>query len=99
MGGDNLGINPAGLPDIVGSLTTNGDGGISGWAGNASRYPIIQSGALFATMGGNIHNGSVGYSGNAVNGIKFAANKSNSIYGASNTVQPPSISLIPQIKY
>ena len=99
MGGDNLGINPAGLPDIVGSLTTNGDGAISGWAGNAMRYPIIQSGALFTTAGGNGHNGSVSYSKNQVNGIYFSANKSNSIYGASNTVQPPSISLIPQIKY
>lgn len=38
--------------------------------------------------------------GNAnITPVKFIASKSNVIYGASNTVQPPSISLIPQIKY
>lgn len=29
----------------------------------------------------------------------FNANRSNAIYGASATVQPPAISLIPQIRY
>ena len=29
----------------------------------------------------------------------FSANRSNAIYGASATVQPPAISLIPQIKF
>lgn len=29
----------------------------------------------------------------------FDASRLNSIYGAANTVQPPAISLIPQIKY
>lgn len=29
----------------------------------------------------------------------FKASKSNNIYGASNTVQPPALTLIPQIKY
>lgn len=29
----------------------------------------------------------------------FSANRSNTIYGASNTVQPPAIVLIPQIKF
>ena len=32
-------------------------------------------------------------------GIDFNANRSNAIYGASGTVQPPAIKLIPQIKY
>ena len=31
--------------------------------------------------------------------LKFDASKSNSIYGSSNTVQPPSICLIPQLRY
>ena len=31
--------------------------------------------------------------------INFKASDSNSIYGASNTVQPPTLSLLPQIKY
>ena len=31
--------------------------------------------------------------------IKFNANQSNKIFGSSSTVQPPSILLVPQIKY
>lgn len=31
--------------------------------------------------------------------IMFDAQRSNSIYGNSDTVQPPAISLIPQIKF
>ena len=31
--------------------------------------------------------------------IKFDASRSNPIYGKATTVQPPSISLIPQIKF
>ena len=31
--------------------------------------------------------------------IKFNASESNAIYGSSETVQPPAICLIPQIKY
>lgn len=31
--------------------------------------------------------------------IGLQANRSNSIYGSSNTVQPPALQLIPQIKY
>ena len=31
--------------------------------------------------------------------INFNANYANSIYGSSETVQPPALSLIPQIKY
>ena len=32
-------------------------------------------------------------------GFQFKASNSNAIYGNSNTVQPPAISLIAQIKY
>ena len=31
--------------------------------------------------------------------LKFDASRSNPIYGKATTVQPPSISLIPQIKF
>ena len=33
------------------------------------------------------------------NAIFFCASRSNSIYGNSSTVQPPAISLIPQIRF
>lgn len=35
----------------------------------------------------------------AIHYIDFNASKSNSIYGRSNTVQPPSLILLPIIKY
>lgn len=31
--------------------------------------------------------------------VTFNATNSNNLYGASNTVQPPALSLVPQIKY
>lgn len=31
--------------------------------------------------------------------IDFDASRSSSVYGASNTVQPPALQLIPQIRY
>lgn len=44
-----------------------------------------------------------GISGNNAGGrndrLILDASKSNNIYGSSNTVQPPAISLIPQIHY
>lgn len=33
------------------------------------------------------------------NNIVFDANLSNTVYGTSDTVQPPALVLIPQIKY
>ena len=33
------------------------------------------------------------------NMLSFALSNANAIYGASSTVQPPALSLIPQIKY
>lgn len=37
--------------------------------------------------------------GGTSNVIGFNASLANAIYGTSNTVQPPAICLIPQIKY
>ena len=41
------------------------------------------------------------YSGQTVGGttVNMNLSRSNAIYGASTTVQPPAISLIPQIRY
>ena len=41
----------------------------------------------------------VGTAGTGTNRAVFDAANSNLIYGNSNTVQPPAICLIPQIKY
>ena len=82
-----LAILPAGLPNIKGN---------TGYL----YYPnegYTVSGAFYK-----------GKNGTAVNAygtdynepvLSFDASRSNSIYGKSETVQPPSISLVPQIKY
>lgn len=63
------------------------------------RYPIIQNGAFYTASGGLSHNGDIGYANNPVKCIYFDAARANQIYGKSNTVQPPAIQLIPQIKF
>ena len=58
------------------------------------------SGALYAGSNFNAAyvGGSVGTYSQA-NNLQFDASRSNGLYGDSNTVQPPAISLIPQIKF
>lgn len=86
QGGDSPAVLAAGLPNITGQY--------------------------YAVVGGNItvngaFNGSWTDSSGQTSGgggynrvhLSFNASKSNAIYGASNTVQPPAIVLIPQIKY
>lgn len=88
-GSDNVGIINAGLPNITGGFNANLN--ISLIAPNV--YGAFSRSALRDDQkGDNGHNMQIGqYSFNAAN--------SNSIYGASTTVQPPAIALIPQIKY
>ncbi len=99
QGGDMLMTKAAGLPNILGSLTTTGDGSISGWCGSGMRYPIIQNGALYTASGGLSHNGNVGYANNPVKCIYFDAARANRIYGKSNTVQSPALEMIWQYKF
>lgn len=94
-GSDNAAIIAAGLPNIVGSVRISD-------VVSAGAYCHIAnaSGALYA--GGNFNaayvGGSVG-SYNQANNLQFDASRSNGLYGDSNTVQPPTITLIPQIKF
>ena len=89
LGGDSTAVLAAGLPNLVGRVNSGGIG--------YSRDPFNCDGVF-------VNNGS---SKTAMNGgtivigykILFDASKSNAIYGNSNTVQPPTITLIPQIKY
>ena len=86
QGGENVKSIEAGLPNIT--------GGPIGTEGIAEQPKC----ALF-------RDGSVTqYSVDSANShvwarVKFDASKSNPIYGSSDTVQPPAISLIAQIKY
>lgn len=52
-------------------------------------------GALYSITNGNF----IGDGSAVGNLIGFDASRSNPIYGASETVQPPALTLIPQIKY
>lgn len=87
MGGEAVKSVDAGLPNITGSIHT--------------AYRNISSGEpTGAVARGNTENGSnMGSSGEFWVTYTIDASRSNPIYGASDTVQPPAISLIAQIKY
>lgn len=90
-GGDTVKRLNAGLPNVAGRLRYEKNG-----YGSEVQE---QSGALSVTTGTGYAEAG-GTAGNNLNAtIIFDANKSNSIFGASNTVQPPAMVLIPQIKY
>ena len=67
---------------------------------HGSKVPATADGAFTRVSGTDTGNagGGVNYDGNT-NTFNFNASQSNSIYGASSTVQPPALSLIPQIKF
>lgn len=88
-GGDAVGHKAAGLPNITGSFYNEKSGTGGGGHGDGAFYIIGNApvSANTANRGSNTSN------------FGFDASRSNSIYGASTTVQPPAIMLIPQIKY
>ena len=81
----------AGLPNIKGGT-------------NAGTHP---GGAYASWLSGAFYNTTQTDSSKQVGGtynlsdriLMFDASRSNAIYGASDTVQPPALQLIPQIKY
>lgn len=78
----------AGLPNINGQFRLAG----------TTRSTTYAEGAFEITYSGGNYEG--GHEGGGTNpNVSFMASRSNSIYGNSNTVQPPSIVLIPQIKF
>lgn len=92
-GSDSPKIINAGLPNITGRVNFWSQA----WSGTQIWYN--QTGAFF-NAGNNGNNGGLGSStSNSVPALGFDASRSNGLYGDSNTVQPPTIALIPQIKY
>lgn len=84
QGGESVGSVEAGLPNIT---------GITSGAAEESEANSFSGAMYIAGVG-------VGASGGASDyRIGFDASRSNPIYGASNTVQPPAITMIAQIKY
>lgn len=86
QGGDSPAVLEAGLPNITGQYYAVVGGGIT----VNGAFTGSWTDSSRQTSGGN------GY--NRVH-LVVDASKSNAIYGNSDTVQPPSIVLIPQIKY
>lgn len=88
QGGDSPAVLAAGLPNIQGTLT-----GLA----YRNNYYGVGTGVFSTSRSGGQSALTLDGTGNDL--INFNATNSNSIYGASNTVQPPAIVLIPQIKY
>lgn len=92
QGGDNISVLSAGLPNITGSFRYT----------RSDEYGFTVKntvGAFSASTQSLTVKSTDGYNGSGNNTVDFSANKSNSIYGASTTVQPPALTLIPQIKF
>ena len=95
------------LPNMTGRVMQGGESvkSIEAGAPNITGGPIGTEGIAEQPAGALFREGSVTqYGVNDANthvwsSIKFDASKSNPIYGASDTVQPPALSLIAQIKY
>ena len=82
-GGDSITLKSAGIPNITGKATATDN--VAASTGGAF---YVSGAASCAT--GNYESRQQAW---------FDASRSNAIYGASTTVQPPAISLIPQIKF
>ena len=94
LAGDGAGASvAAGLPNITGSLKNTA-------TGHAIFDSILNhSGALSTENNKKYGVPSSGTYSSWSDSIDFDASKSNPIYGASDTVQPPAIKLIPIIRY
>jgi microcystin-dependent protein len=81
----------AGLPNITGTLVAPANGG---WEPNLNKG-LFASGAKEANYRTQLEPATSGFSGTQT----FDASRANSIYGASNTVQPPAVTMRYIIKY
>ena len=97
QGGDMPAVLEAGLPeiegvfyDLVAHKLTAENGKMGSAKGAFKTHAISGNGVLYSPDQTNIEGS---------DGISFNASSSNSIYDNSTTVQPPSIVLIPQLRY
>ncbi len=99
--GEGDGSTTFNLPDLIDRFAQGNntpgqkiEAGLPNITGRAGTSDKELSGAFFANTGNN-------YSGNTQTGgniVDFSAQRSNSIYGTSDTVQPPALTLLPCIK-
>ncbi|WP_427112457.1 hypothetical protein [Megasphaera sueciensis] len=90
QGGSDAGLKNAGLPNIT-SEAHYVSVAYTGWGqGSFGAMSLSIDAGVSSLISGNTWGGAK---------IGFDASQSNAIYGASTTVQPPAIVLIPQIKY
>ena len=85
----------AGLPNVEGDISNSTYALF--WTGNATRLSFNGAFKGQNETGTNASSTTVGSTG--YKQLHFDASSYNPIYGASNTVQPPALSFIPQIKF
>lgn len=90
QGEDALATKTAGLPNIIGYSALGGYTGKTDKSWGAMKKNVLAQNAGFTTYGTPDTDLSTVY---------FDASGSNSIYGSSDTVQPPACCMIAQIKY
>ena len=72
---------------------------ILGGIGIISDVQAVGSGALTGTLAEIADFSRLSTTTQKTSSLQFNASKSSSIYGAANTVQPPALQIIAQIKY
>lgn len=87
QGGDNCTVLTAGLPNIYGNIYHVAHGQSLGGAADGMFAHAYETNTGNASSGGEL------------NTFSLSASRVNPIYGNSDTVQPPAVILIPQIKY
>lgn len=98
-GGDITDVLAAGLPNILGELDwTNAGANYTGM--EITNNLVKSSGALQTTKNKKSQIiPDTPYTGDLIGNIIIDASQSSSLFGNSDTVQPPAFSLLPQIKF
>ena len=92
-GGDSIAVKAPGLPNLNGQLRISTSNNVAMGCDNSSNgvfYPIPLS---------NTDGVPTAATTTKINHVGFDASRSNAIYGSSDTVQPPALSLLPQFRF
>ena len=85
----------AGLPNITGQFSWTDSSGVLNTLTNLTGAFYSQHNDINTATRGSV----VADTGNRATYAKFSASRESTIYGASNTVQPPALTMLPIIKY